>query len=107
MTPGTHSQRVAVLDQVAGEGDHEQHLGDLAGLQAEGAELDPDPRAAHLVADERQHRQQQRKLEQQQQWRRREHQTRVPFAQVGEDHHVIDTRRQQDKQRAEQQRLVR
>ena len=45
--------------EVAGERDHQQHLGDLAGLEAERAEPDPDPGAAHLVADERQHRQQQ------------------------------------------------
>ena len=31
-------QRVAVQHEVAGEGDHQQHLGDLAGLEAERAD---------------------------------------------------------------------
>ena len=36
--PG-QGQRVAVQHEVAGEGDHQQHLGDLAGLEAERAEV--------------------------------------------------------------------
>ena len=35
-------ERVAVQHEVAGEGDHQQHLGDLAGLEAERADVDPD-----------------------------------------------------------------
>ncbi len=43
--PAGEGEGVAVQDEVAGEGDHQQHLGDLAGLEAEGAEPDPDPGA--------------------------------------------------------------
>ena len=50
---------VAVKDEVARERDHQQHLGDLAGLEAERADADPDPRAVHGLADARRHRQEQ------------------------------------------------
>ncbi len=56
--PG-QGQRVAVQHEVAGEGDDQQHLGDLAGLEAERADGDPDLGAVDRVADDREHRQQQ------------------------------------------------
>ena len=52
-------ERVAVQHEVAGERDHEQHLGDLAGLEAERAEADPDPGAVDGGAEPGDHRQQQ------------------------------------------------
>ncbi len=57
-TPG-QGQRVAVQHQVAGDRDHQQHLGDLAGLEAERADPDPDLGAEVAVAQARDQRQQQ------------------------------------------------
>jgi hypothetical protein len=45
---------VTVQDQVARERDHQQHLGDLAGLEAEARDVDPDPRTVDLSPDDRQ-----------------------------------------------------
>src|SRR3982751_4732846 len=42
---------VAVQDEVAGEGDDQQHLGDLAGLEAHGSEVDPDAGTVDAPAD--------------------------------------------------------
>ena len=56
--PG-QGERVAVQHEVAGERDHQQHLGDLAGLEAERAEADPDPGAVDGGAEAGHHRQQQ------------------------------------------------
>ena len=50
-------QRIAVEDEIAGERHHQQHLGDLAGLEAHRADVDPDPRAVDGLADDRSHRQ--------------------------------------------------
>ena len=52
-------ERVAVQHQVAGERDDEEDLRDLARLEAERAEVDPDPGTVDGAADDREHRQQQ------------------------------------------------
>ena len=52
-------QHVALGHQVAGEEDDQQDLGELAGLEREAGEPDPDPRAVDGGADQRQQRQQQ------------------------------------------------
>ena len=51
-------QRVAMQHEVARERDHQQHLGDLAGLEAERPDADPDPGAVDGVADPGHERQQ-------------------------------------------------
>ena len=45
--------------EVAGEGDHQQHLGDLAGLEAEAGDVDPDAGAVDVAADDGEERQDQ------------------------------------------------
>ena len=52
-------QRLAVLDEVAGEEDGEGDLGELAGLEADRPDLDPDLGAADLLAETGHERQQQ------------------------------------------------
>ena len=49
--PAGERQRVTVQHEVAGERDHQQHLGDLAGLEAERPDADPDLGAVDGVAD--------------------------------------------------------
>ena len=50
-------QHLALLAEVGGEEDDEEHLRELAGLEAERADVDPEPRAVHRPADHRQRRQ--------------------------------------------------
>ena len=47
--PAGERERVAVRDEIAGEGDDQQQLGDLARLEAERPDADPDPRAVDPV----------------------------------------------------------
>ncbi len=51
-------QGVAVEHEVAGEGHHQQHLGDLTGLEAHRADVDPDAGAVDGLADDGRHREQ-------------------------------------------------
>ena len=55
--PAAHGQPVAVIEQVCGEEEREEQFGELARLElAQSRNPDPDARAVHLHADERQHR---------------------------------------------------
>ena len=58
--PGAAAQQLTVVAEVGREEDDEQHLGRLAGLEVERAEVDPQARAVRLVTQARHERQQQR-----------------------------------------------
>ena len=52
-----HGQLVAMVEQVGGEEERKEQFGELARLElAQSRNPDPDARAVHLHADERQHR---------------------------------------------------
>ena len=51
-------EHLAVLGEVGGEEEHDEDLGELAGLEAEAAEADPQLGAVDLAADERRQQQQ-------------------------------------------------
>ena len=52
-----HGQLVAMIEQVGSEEEREEQFGELARLElAQSRNPDPDARAVHLHADERQHR---------------------------------------------------
>ena len=52
-----HGQLVAMIEQVGGEEERKEQLGELARLKlAQSRNLDPDARAVHFLADKWQHR---------------------------------------------------
>ena len=53
--PREHREHLAVGGQVGGDEEHDENLRQLAGLEAEAAEAQPQLAAAGLVADDRQH----------------------------------------------------
>ena len=53
--PREYREHLAVGGQVGGDEEHDEDLGQLAGLEAEAAEAQPQLAAAGLVADDRQH----------------------------------------------------
>ena len=60
MPPAPRAQQLALLHQVRGEEDHEQHLGHLAGLDREAADADPEAGAVDRGAEAGHEREQQR-----------------------------------------------
>ena len=53
--PREHREHLAVGGQVGGDEEHDENLRQLAGLEAEAAEAQPQLAAAGFVADDRQH----------------------------------------------------
>ena len=58
---GEHGQQLAVLGQIACHEQHDDDLGDLAGLEGEAADVQPDAAAVNLLAKAGDHRREQQK----------------------------------------------